>query len=84
MEFQVIISRQAEKELRKIGHPHRSRIIKVLVTLGKDPFMGKRLRGFLADCWSVKAWPYRIIYQIERKKLLVLIVKVGHRQGIYN
>lgn len=83
MEFQVIISHQAKKELKKIDQLSQSRIIKVLVSLEKDPFLGKKLRGDLADCWSVRVWPYRIIYQIVRKKLLVLVVKVGHRQGIY-
>lgn len=33
--------------------------------------------------WSLRVWPYRIIYQIKNKELVILIIKVGHRQGIY-
>lgn len=35
------------------------------------------------DLYRLEVWPYRIIYTIEDKKLLVIVVKIGQREGVY-
>ncbi len=37
-----------------------------------------------AELWRIRSGSYRIIYQIQDSKLVVLIVDVGHRKDIYN
>lgn len=36
------------------------------------------------DFWRVRSGDYRVIYDIQDSRLLVLIVDVGHRSSIYN
>ena len=36
------------------------------------------------NLWRVRSGSYRIIYQIQDSRLIVLIVDVGHRSDIYN
>ena len=55
----------------------------VLNILSKDPFSGKKLEGELKGKYSIRAWPYRIVYQILKNELIVLVVDIGHRQGVY-
>lgn len=42
-----------------------------------------KLKGSL-NLWRVRSGDYRIIYQVQDTKLIVLIVDVGHRRDIYN
>lgn len=45
--------------------------------------MGEKLKGELLGQYKIKVWPYRIIYQIFHNKLLIVIIRVQHRQGAY-
>ena len=83
MEYQVSIKPSAEKELKKLPKKDYYRILSALVILSHNPFIGKKLEGEYLGQYSYRVWPYRIIYEIHKKELLILIVRVGHRQGIY-
>jgi len=58
--------------------------VRVLEVIQDDPFSGKQLHGPRAGQYSFRVWPYRIIYRVEKEKLLVLVIAFGHRQGVYN
>lgn len=83
MQFQVVIPKKVQKELNKIPGSFRQRIISALVYLSKNPYLGKKLEGERKGQWSLKVWPYRMIYEIKKEKLIILIIKIGHRQGAY-
>ena len=83
MEYQVRLKPKAEKELAKIPDKHRQRILIVLQELRTDPFLGKKMAGEYKGTRSVSIWPYRVVYMVDKKILLVLVIKIGHRQGVY-
>jgi len=83
MAFQVIIPKKVQKELNKIPQNFRKKIIAALVFLSKNPYLGKKLEGERKGKWSLKVWLYRIIYTIEKEELIILIIKIGHRQEVY-
>ena len=35
------------------------------------------------DVWRARAGDYRVLYSIEDERLVVLVIKVGHRRDIY-
>jgi len=72
-----------EKEIEKLSKKEYQRILLAFTAIASDPFIGKKLEGEYAECYSYRVWPYRIIYQILKKQLVVLVIKVGHRQGVY-
>jgi mRNA interferase RelE/StbE len=41
----------------------------------------KKLKG--EDAYRLRVGDYRIIYQIQEKALLVLVIKIGHRRAVY-
>ena len=45
--------------------------------------MGKPLRDELAGLYSFRARRFRIVYQIHRHVVTVVVVGVGHRRSIY-
>jgi mRNA-degrading endonuclease RelE of RelBE toxin-antitoxin system len=83
MAYFLIIEARAKKELAKLPVKDRGRIDKTLRNLTTDPFSGKKLVGQLAGKYSIRVWPYRIVYEIFKKELVVLVIHVGQRQGIY-
>jgi len=84
MNYRITVKPSAEKELEKIENKDRKRILEALWHLSADPFLGKKLAGEYHGYYSLRVWPYRIIYTVLRKKLLVVVIKIGHRQGVYS
>lgn len=83
MAFCVVLPKKVQKDLEKIERVYRDRIIAVLAALASDPYAGKKLGGEHKGQWSRRVWPYRIIYCIKKNELIVLIIRIGHRQGVY-
>jgi mRNA interferase RelE/StbE len=81
--YRIILSRTAEKDLSKINKKYKPHIFAALFDLRREPFSGKRLKGKLQDCYSLRVGIYRIIYKIYKKELDILVIRIGHRQGTY-
>ena len=71
----------AVKQIKKIHLSDQKKIIKKLELLSQNPFSGKTLKGELGGLRSIRAWPYRIVYEIKEKSLIV--ISVAHRQSVY-
>ena len=80
--MKVFVTPQAEKQLSKLPSSYQVKVKKRLQYLSKNPFAGKKLVGELKNKWSMKVWPYRIIYIINQNRQ-IWIVSVLHRQGVY-
>lgn len=83
MIYTVVLERKAQKQLRKIPQQYQDRIIPALRYLAHDPFAGKKLRGDHKSEYTLRVWPYRIIYKIEKKTVTVFVLAIGHRQSVY-
>ena len=82
--YRIILSRTAEWDLSKIDKKYKPHIFAALFDLRKEPFLGKRLKGKFQDCYSLRVGIYRIIYKIYKKELDILVIRIGHRQGVYS
>lgn len=83
MEYQVVIPKKVQKELERIDSRYKQKILAALIVLKNNPFGGKKLEGEHKSQRSYEVWPYRIIYEIYKQKLILLIIRIGHRQGVY-
>ncbi|MBI4407115.1 MAG: type II toxin-antitoxin system RelE/ParE family toxin [Candidatus Kerfeldbacteria bacterium] len=81
--YQVSLKPSAEKSLAKLPTKDQQRVRLALIGLQKDPYGGKKLQGEYKGYWSIRVWPYRIIYTIMKQELIVIVVAIGHRQGVY-
>jgi len=53
--------------------------------LGTDPLKyGLPLRRTLKKFFKLRVGDYRIIYQIEKTEVTVLVIKIGHRREVYD
>jgi mRNA interferase RelE/StbE len=88
MAWKVELSAEADRELSKLDSQHRTRILKFLggrVAKLDDPrSIGQALHGSrLGEFWKYRVGPYRLICKIEDDRLIVLILRIGHRKEIY-
>lgn len=81
--MKLIITPRVEKQVLKLPKNQRERITKKLRLLEKYPYSGKLLTGDMHEHYSLKAWPYRIIYKIVKEQKLLLVNSIEHRQGVY-
>jgi len=82
--YKIELKREPEKFIRKQARKIQIQLISALRQLQKNPRpkQTKKLAG-MDDLYRVRAGNYRIVYTIQDKKLLVLIVKIAHRKEVY-
>ena len=83
MAFHLLITKKAEKNLDNLPESYRLKIRNVLRDLLIDPFRGKKLSGKKNGQYSIAVWPYRIIYFVIKRELIIIVINIGHRQGVY-
>jgi mRNA interferase RelE/StbE len=82
--YKIEISSTAEKSLKKIAKKDLAKIIEAIQILSINPFPeGCRKLAGEEGTYRIRQGDYRIIYEVEGKKLLILILKIGHRKDIY-
>ncbi len=79
--MKIELTPTAKKQLKKLPKSEAKKIARKLFTLEISPYSGKKLEGKLKDRYSLRAWPYRIIYVITRNAIQVETIE--HRQGVY-
>lgn len=88
MAYRVELSVAADRELGRLDVQHRKRVLKFLherVAKLDDPrSVGQALHGSrLGEFWKYRVGDYRLICKIEDDRLLVLVLRFGHRASIY-
>lgn len=83
MPFQLTLTPGAERELDALPENFRGKIYQALKRIALSPYDGKKLHGVFRGFYSWRVWPYRIIYLVKKQALLVVVIAVRHRQGVY-
>ena len=88
MAWKVELSATADRELSKLDPQHSKRILKFLqeriAKLDNPRSLGKASHGSrFGEFWKYRLGEYRLICKIEDERLLVLVLRVGHRKEIY-
>jgi mRNA interferase RelE/StbE len=77
----------ARRELSKLDRPVQRRLVQYLeqrvVASGDPRQFGEAMRGDKGDLWKYRVGAYRIVCMIEDRRLVVLVVTVGHRREVY-
>jgi mRNA interferase RelE/StbE len=74
----------ARRDLKGLPKPVQERIAIALRELMDNPRPPgvKKLVGD-PNTWRIRIGQYRVVYEIHDRRLLVLVVRVGHRKDIY-
>ncbi len=82
--YEIQITRSAEKRLKKLPRPDQRRIVDAVLALASDPWPrgSRKLRGY-RDVFRIRVGFYRVLYSVEQGRLIIIVLKVGHRSDIY-
>ena len=84
IEFTGAALRQLEKLDRRVQRRIWKFLNQRLLPLENPRSIGEALHGEqLGEFWKYRVGDYRLIVRIEDDRLLVLVLKVGHRKEIY-
>ena len=88
MAYAVEVLPSALRDIDQLDAQPRRRILKFLYErVGKldDPrSIGQALKGSeLGEFWKYRVGDYRLICKIEDDRVVVLVLRIGHRRDIY-
>lgn len=80
---EIIWTQKFERDFKKIKDREiQQRLEKQIRKLTENPDFGKPLRYGLKGEWSIYLRPFRLIYKVEGKSLILL--RFEHRKGVYD
>ena len=82
MTYEIRWSHHAFRKFEKLDGQVRKRITEKLEGIVDDPFVeAKRISG--TNLYSLRVGDYRVIMSVERGRMLIIVVDLGHRKKIY-
>ena len=76
--------RSATKDLRRIAAVDVPRIVSAAESLADDPFpLGCTKLSGSERSYRIRVGDYRILYDVFSGRLLIEVIKVGHRKDVY-
>ncbi len=88
MAWKVELSSGAERQLRKLDPGTARRLgtyLRTLVAETSDPReRGKALTGPMKGLWRYRVGDYRLVCELIDQRLVVLVVRLGHRSCVYD
>jgi mRNA interferase RelE/StbE len=82
MTYEIIFSDKALKQLKKLERDVQERIIAALERIRIRP--EKYVTKLVGDrAYKLRVGDYRVLMDIDKNKMMILVLKVGHRKNIY-
>ncbi|MBC8346432.1 MAG: type II toxin-antitoxin system RelE/ParE family toxin [Candidatus Marinimicrobia bacterium] len=84
MIYRILFKPSAFKQGKKLPKKIQSKIREAIDKLKTEPrkIGCKKLRG-TNNLYRVRVGDYRIVYEIEDDRLIILVLKIAHRKDIY-
>jgi mRNA interferase RelE/StbE len=83
--YSVKIRSAAQKEIRKLPSKGiRAKVISMINRLHAEPVLdeAKKIKGS-NNIYRIRQGTYRIVYQIHKNKLLIIVIRVRHQKDAY-
>lgn len=82
MTYEIFFTDKALKQLEKLEKDDQERIIKSMerIRLRPEAYVTKLIDD---PGYRLRVGDYRVILDIEKEKLIILVLMVGHRKNIY-
>lgn len=80
--YEIVISEKALKQLKKLEKGIQERIIHALerIRIRPEAYVIKLVGD---PAYKLRVGDYRVLLDVDKNKLLILVIKVGHRKNIY-
>lgn len=88
MAWKIEFSERADRELSRLDSQNSKRILNFLtqrLSKRENPrSLGKALQGSMfGELWRYRVGDFRLVCKIEVVRVVILVVRIGHRREIY-
>ncbi len=81
--YRLVFKRSVAKDLRRIPTADVARILKRIEALAKEPRPPGSEKLANQERYRVRQGVYRILYEIQANRLIIIVVKIAHRRDVY-
>ena len=81
--YELVVRQSVSKDTKDIPSNDLKKILKKMKALCEDPRPPGSVKLSGMEYYRIRQGDYRIIYEIEDNRLIVVVVKIGHRREIY-
>lgn len=82
--FVISLARSAEKSLKQLPEPLKTRIIKSVQALAHDPQpVGCKKMAGTRSTYRIRIQNYRVVYDLDQYQITILVLKIAHRREVY-
>lgn len=82
MIYEILLSESARSQLKKLDYSAQERILNALERIRINP--ERYVKKLVGDpAYRLRVGDYRVLLDIDKSRLLVLVIKIGHRRSIY-
>jgi mRNA interferase RelE/StbE len=84
MRYILEFTASATREFRDLDRQLQRRITEKVMALCEDPFPpGRKKLKAQPDHFRIRVGDYRVVYRIDGKRVVIVIVRIGHRKEVY-
>ena len=87
MSYKLLFLKEAVEEFKKLDKATQRIIKEKLELLAQNPETLKNnikpLKGQYKGLYRLRVGNYRVIYKIDKEKITILVIRIGHRRDIY-
>ena len=83
MTYTVLVERYAQKQLMKLSMVEIPVIKQAIASLADNPRPTGCKKMKTEPAWRIRVGNYRVIYEIDDDKVIVIVITVGHRKNVY-
>ena len=82
--YEIEISRTAERQLKKLAEEDQLRVVRAMLALTEEPRPrgSRKLTGY-DDVFRIRVGRFRVLYSVSDARLVVVVLKIGHRRDVY-
>jgi mRNA interferase RelE/StbE len=81
--YRVEFKKSSSKELKKLPKEIALRVAKAIYKLSLNPRTGNVRPMVGVSSWRLKVGDYRVIYDIDDRRVVILVIRIRHRKDVY-
>lgn len=81
--YELVVRPSVQKDVESIPKRDLERILARIESLRDDPRPVGSVKLSGLEYYRIRQGNYRIVYEVEDRRLIVAIIKVGHRRDVY-
>jgi len=81
--YEIEFKKSVDKDVRGIPPSDLKKILQKIDSLREDPRPPGSVKLAGEAYFRVRQGDYRVVYEVQDAKLVIVVVKVGHRREVY-